>query len=84
MTIRDESEVIREIQGYLLEISYAEEGLPHVKIDGIYESETEESVRAFQSSRNISESGRVDFETYTALYSAYRSVLLIQENTTSA
>ncbi len=83
MNIREEAELIREIQTFLLEISYAENWNPRVKIDGIYESETELAVRTFQASREIPATGEVDSVTYTALYTAYLAARPVKEEKNS-
>ncbi len=71
MNMRDTKENIREVQRFLLEISYAESGFPHVVIDGFYEGETIEAIRLFQSSRGLAVTGEVDRVTHEALYIAY-------------
>ncbi len=62
----------REVQKYLLEISYATHGLPHLAIDGIYGQETRRTVRLFQERNRLPITGTVDYATWTELYRQYR------------
>ncbi len=71
MDIRDKREAIREIQSFLLKISYGVVGFPHITIDGIYGKETEAAVRYFQSLYDLPITGTVDFLTFLALFDAY-------------
>ncbi len=71
--IPDRGAYIRRIQRFLLEIAYAEEYLPRLVIDGVYNLETEEAVLLFQRENNLLQSGIVDNKTYDALYIAYKA-----------
>jgi peptidoglycan hydrolase-like protein with peptidoglycan-binding domain len=44
---------LRLVQGYLLEISYAENGLPHLSVDGVAGEETTETIRLFQQQNGL-------------------------------
>ncbi len=66
---------VRVIQYYLNLIAEFNNFIPSVAIDGIYGSATAESVRAFQRSEGLSETGIVDQATWDALYSRYLSVV---------
>mgnify|MGYP002772549075 FL=1 len=77
MDISDKRNAVKQIQKFLLAISYAVPFLPHIGIDGIYGSETENAVRQFQHRYGLTESGNVDYATHKALYTAY---LLTQKN----
>lgn len=79
MNIRDESEVIKEIQKFILEISYQIEEIPHVVIDGFYESETIDAVRIFQRQEGLPVTGEVDRVTYERLYLAYTDAIKQKE-----
>ncbi len=63
-------EVVREIQKYLLGISYAEGTtyLPHIAIDGIYGNETRDAVKKFQRRYGLEESGNADYDTWRLLH----------------
>ena len=62
---------VRELQKYLLEISYATHGYPHLAIDGIFGKETKDALSRFQRSRRLPVTGVADRETWQALYAAY-------------
>lgn len=69
--LRDIRESIREVQEYLLDISYRNEEFNKISIDGFYGAETAEAVREFQRSVSLPVTGTVDFETYQMLYLVY-------------
>ena len=66
-----EKEAIRNIQKYLRQLSYADEDIPSVPIDGIFESATEEALRAFQIKNGLEATGIADRETFDMLYESY-------------
>ena len=66
-----ENEAIRNLQKYLRQISYEDENIPPVPIDGIFESTTEEALRAFQIKMGLENTGIADRETWDALYEGY-------------
>ena len=63
---------IANLQRYLRQLSYDEESIGAVPIDGIFESATEEALRAFQRLRGFPVTGRADQETWERLYDDYR------------
>ena len=69
--LRDIQESIREIQEYLLDISYRNREFNSISIDGFYGKETAEAVRGFQRSVDLPTTGTVDFETFNTLYRVY-------------
>ena len=69
--IKHPENAVRMTQSFLLEISYVDEDLPHVSIDGIYGERTRRAVRIFQRKNGLPETGRTDRETWNALYEAY-------------
>ncbi len=71
----DKKSAIKEIQTYLYVLSdrkYKE--IPRVPIDGIFDKESEAAVIEFQKIKLFSETGIVDYETFTALYEDYLAV----------
>ena len=72
--ITDKS-AVRELQKYLLEISYATHGYPHIAIDGIFGRETREVLSLFQRRARLPVTGVADRRTWQALYSAYLPAL---------
>lgn len=70
--LRDKESAVREVQKMLRYVSDAVEyDLPTVSIDGIYGEETRNSVLVFQEQNGLYADGRVDYDTYLLLYSAY-------------
>lgn len=59
--------IIREMQEYLRNIARGDAEIPLIVPDGIYGSETTQSVKAFQKKHGLKESGNVDFETWEKL-----------------
>lgn len=66
--LTDPRNAIRELQRYLLEISYATDGIPHLSIDGIYGKETREAVSLFQMRNGLAATGEADFATWQEIY----------------
>lgn len=62
---------VRELQKYLLELSYATHGYPHLAIDGIFGRETREVLSLFQRRNRLPVTGVADRRTWEALYAAY-------------
>ena len=61
-------ESIAEVQRYLRAVSYRYKEVPHVGIDGLYDEETRDAVRAFQLLFSLQETGIVDEVTFERLY----------------
>ena len=68
---RDKSQSIREIQNQLSAILTPTN---YIAENGIYDIKTEEAIREFQRSQNLSVSGIVDFQTRNLLYNEYLKV----------
>lgn len=68
--ISDYPSVVRRVQLYLYELGQIWEGFPLVYPDGIFGKETADAVKAFQVRAGLSQSGKVDFFTWTALVKA--------------
>ena len=66
-----EKEAIRNLQRYLRQLSYAESDIPRVPVDGIFDSATEEALRAFQIKNGLEATGIADRETWDMLYESY-------------
>lgn len=72
--IENKTAAIREVQQYLRVLALAGKEIPLVAVDGIYGEATEAAVRAFQKSRRIPTSGKVDLRTFTLLYEEYEGI----------
>ena len=75
--ITDDSPV-RELQRYLLTVSYATHGLPHIAIDGIFGEETRQAVLVFQAQNSLPTSGVADAKTWAELYRQYEEAIALQ------
>ena len=72
---QNEREAIQSIQKYLRQLSYHDDDITPVPIDGIWESDTARAVAAFQEKNRLRVTGTVDRETWDSLKAAYdRSV----------
>ena len=69
--ITNEREAITNLQTYLRQLSYFDDGINAPPTDGIFDSETEKSVRDFQTKYGLSPSGVADKETWDLIYKAY-------------
>lgn len=74
MDIQDNREVIREIQRFLLDISYRIPSFPRITIDGIYGEETKNAVRYFQELYGLPVTGIVDLLTFLFLFDVYEDI----------
>lgn len=68
---QNEREAIRNIQRYLRQLSYHDESINTVPIDGIWESDTSRAVASFQRNNNLPVTGTVDRATWDKLKAAY-------------
>lgn len=66
---------VQLIQYYLAFISEFNDFIPPVDIDGMFGPATAASVRAFQQSEGLPQTGAVDRATWDALYSRYASII---------
>ena len=66
---------VRELHKYLLELSYATHGYPHLAIDGVFGRETREALSLFQRRSRLPVTGVADRRTWEALYSAYLPII---------
>lgn len=72
MTIENERETIRNLQRYLRTLSYFDERIGRVPIDGTYDNATREAVSAFQAAYGLPVTGRVDARTWALLFESYQ------------
>ncbi len=81
--IDNETEPVREIQTYLLEMAYADDRIPKVTIDGHYGDTTRDAVKAFQRTEGMDETGIVDFETWVLLHSRHSTAQTARTETSA-
>lgn len=74
-TENQKRDIIAELQGYLYTISYHNEKIPHIVIDGIYGPETAQAVKIFQHFYNLPPTGETDDRTWEKIVSVYKSYL---------
>ncbi len=68
-------EAIINLQTYLRALSFADEQLERIAIDGIFDENTERAVAIFQRTRGLPETGIVDKNTWDAIYKEYSELL---------
>lgn len=78
MSNSNEREAIRNLQTYLRQLSYTDQSIASPPIDGIFDTVTENSLRAFQRRSALPESGVADRATWNRLYEEY--LLSLEEN----
>lgn len=69
------ADAVKELQKYLLEVSYATHGYPHLAIDGIFGEETRRGVSLFQRRNRLPVTGIVNRRTWQTLYAVYLSAI---------
>ena len=77
--ITDIKEITKEIKKYLYKISTTT--YPEIKrgtVDGIYDTETEESVKRFQEIKGLPKTGVVDYRTFIAISDEYDDIMLYE------
>lgn len=71
MAKQNEREAILLLQRYLRQLSYHNSEIIPVPLDGIFGSDTEAALRAFQAGVGLPQTGRADQDTWEQLYAAY-------------
>ena len=75
----NEAEAILNLQRYLRQLSYHHPEITPPPIDGIFERDTEESLKEFQAMVGLPVTGRADRRTWDALYAMYRASIAENE-----
>ena len=75
----NEAEAILNLQRYLRQLSYHHPEITPPPIDGIFERDTEESLKNFQAMVGLPVTGRADRRTWDALYAMYRASIAENE-----
>ena len=69
----NEAQAIQNLQRYLRQLSYHYPEITAPPIDGIFDRDTEKSLREFQAMRGLPVTGRADRRTWEELYAMYRA-----------
>lgn len=76
-------DAILNLQKYLRAISFVDSRITRVPLDGIFDTETQQAVREYQSTRELVETGIVDKLTWDTLFDEYMLITEAQERTQS-
>lgn len=68
-------DAVRNLQRYLRTISFYDPAIPRVPIDGIYDTATEDAVRAFQTLRGLDPTGKVDKTTWDMIFKEFSQII---------
>ena len=75
----NEAQATANLQRYLRQLSYHHPEITPPPIDGIFERDTEESLKDFQTMVGLPITGRADRRTWDALYAMYRASIAENE-----
>ena len=75
----NETQAIFNLQRYLRQLSYHYPEITAPPIDGIFDRDTERSLKEFQAMRGLPVTGRADRRTWEELYALYRASLAENE-----
>ena len=75
----NEAQAPANLQRYLRQLSYHHPEITPPPIDGIFDSDTERSLREFQAMRGLPVTGRADRRTWDELYTMYRASIAENE-----
>ena len=75
----NEAQATANLQRYLRQLSYHHPEITPPPIDGIFDSDTERSLREFQAMQGLPVTGRADRRTWDALYTMYRASIAENE-----
>lgn len=67
----NEREAIRNLQRYLRQLSYDEDSIAYIPVDGIFDTDTREALIAYQRLKALEETGEADQRTWELLYQDY-------------
>ena len=75
---QDQDLYIRELQTYLRTVATRHIEIPLIAVDGIFGPETTQAVIAFQESFGLEPTGRVNRQTWDAIYAEYTRILKVE------
>ena len=67
----NEAESIANLQKYLRQLGYFDPNVPFAPIDGIFESDTQAALTAFQQKNDLPPTGVADRDTWNVLFREY-------------
>ena len=70
-TNNNEKDAVRNLQTYLRQLSYTDRSIASPPIDGIFDTVTRDSLKAFQKREGLPQSGVADRKTWNRLYEEY-------------
>ena len=73
MANENNAAAIRQLQRYLRTLHYFDNAGGRMPVDGIFDTATEDAVRAFQEKNALPVTGRADLATWEALLAAYNA-----------
>ena len=68
-------DAVRNLQRYLRTISFYDDRITRVPIDGIYDSDTRKAVSEFQSTRGLRPTGIVDRKTFDMIFKEFSQII---------
>lgn len=75
MSHPNEKTAILNLQRYLRQLAYHDEGIPLPPLDGIYHTATQNSLKAFQRKEGLPPTGIADKKTWDLLFDRYNTSL---------
>ncbi len=75
LSVGDSGDFVWLVQYYLAVVSAFYNSVPEATVTGEYTEDTAASVRAFQQTYGLPQTGNVDFNTWRDLYRAYRGII---------
>lgn len=75
LSVGDYGQPVRSLQYYLNVIAYFNPAIPSVTADGVFGSDTEAQVRAFEEFYGLTPDGIVDFRTWQLIQQIYNDIL---------
>lgn len=70
-----EAQAIQNLQTYLRQLSYHDENIKAPPVDGIFDTDTRQSLMDFQASKDLPQTGIADQALWELLYATYRTSL---------
>ena len=71
----NEQEAIAALQRYLRQLSLDGRPIPQLPVDGIFDTRTEQALRAYQAFVGLAVTGKADAVTWTRLFADYQASL---------